>query len=177
MPNINQNIVDLGHVPVNRGTWEDWTAEQQSELRFYKDNIVQQGDSSYFASPVGYDPVSNPEAYVQGPPYNTTTHSINTGWKLFANGIDEFQTGERVSNVGIDSEPTSSSTNLLTSGGAFNAFKSEGNFDISAYNAVENTPATYETLALALAAVPLDRRVGGMSVKFIQSSCHKSIQN
>ena len=175
MPNINQNIVDLGHVPVNRGTWEDWTAEQQSELRFYKDNIVQQGDSSYIASPVGYDPVSNPEAYVQGPPYNTTTHSINTGWKLFANGIDEFQTGERVSETSIatgtdfDNPDATKRAKVPTVGAVLDGI-SEGAFDLTA-----KTGDSYATLADALAAansvIPANKKRGGMSIKFVQNNC------
>jgi len=43
----------------------------------------------------------------------------------------------------------------------------DGVFNVSLYNADGDTLATYETLALALAAVPSDYQVGGMSIKFI----------
>lgn len=41
-------------------------------------------------------------------------------------------------------------------------------FDISVYNTSEGQPAVYDTLTLALAAVPTSVQRGGMSVKFIQ---------
>lgn len=49
----------------------------------------------------------------------------------------------------------------------------DGVFDISVYNAVEGTPATYADLAAALgtngANVPVSGRKGGMSIKFVNS--------
>lgn len=43
----------------------------------------------------------------------------------------------------------------------------DGVFNVSLYNADGDTLATYETLALALAVVPSNYQVGGMSIKFI----------
>ena len=114
---MSTNIVDLGHVPVNRGDYDN-------SARYYKDNIVQYSDSSFICDPAGWDAVTNPEVYVQGvAPYNTETHQVNAGWRLFANGIDEFSTGERVGDVGIDSAPVAGSENLVQSGGVFKSFE------------------------------------------------------
>ena len=51
-------------------------------------------------------------------------------------------------------------------------------FDISQYNAVGGTPATYADLTDAISGtnVPTTVRTGGMSVKFIQSSDNKYVQ-
>jgi len=47
-------------------------------------------------------------------------------------------------------------------------------FDISEYNASGDplTPAEYSTLSLALAAIPLAKQKGGMSIRYIESSGH-----
>ena len=81
---------------------------------------------------------------------------------------------------GIDSEPTPDSTNLVTSGGTFDAIMQNGPaFDLSAYNAVGGTLATYADLSAALTALnalPAAYKKGGMSMKFVLSSDNKYVQ-
>jgi hypothetical protein len=45
----------------------------------------------------------------------------------------------------------------------------DGVFNISEYYIVNNTPTAYDTLALAVAAIPTFKRKAGMSVKFMQN--------
>lgn len=54
--------------------------------------------------------------------------------------------------------------------------QSAGAFDISEYNKSGDTPATYATLALALAAVPSAQQKGGMTIKYIDSTTSKYVQ-
>lgn len=54
--------------------------------------------------------------------------------------------------------------------------QSAGAFDISEYNKSGDTPATYATLALALAGVPSTQQKGGMTIKYIDSTTSKYVQ-
>jgi hypothetical protein len=77
--------------------------------------------------------------------------------------------------IGVDSEPTVGSKNLIESGGVFNNI---GAFDISEFNATEgpHTLAVYSGLTEALNALPTEYRKGGMSVKYVQSSDNRYVQ-
>ena len=81
---------------------------------------------------------------------------------------------------GIDNVPTPDSTNLITSGGTFDAIMQNGPaFDLSVYNAVGGTLATYADLSAALTALnalPAAYKKGGMSMKFVQTSDNKYVQ-
>jgi len=82
--------------------------------------------------------------------------------------------------IAIDDEPTQGSANLVKSGGVLNAIIQNGpSFDLSAYNAVGGTLATYADLSAALTALnalPSAYKKGGMSMKFVCSSDNKYVQ-
>jgi hypothetical protein len=70
---------------------------------------------------------------------------------------------------GFENTPTKNSSKLVYSDGVFKAIQDDAVFDVSAHNLdLNQNPTPYESLALALAAIPTDYRKGGMSIKFIQ---------
>lgn len=76
-------------------------------------------------------------------------------------------------NNAIDTAPTKNSGNPISSG----AVLLHGSaLDISMLNATGSTPATYATLSAALAAVPSNKRQGGMTVKYIDSTTNRYVQ-
>lgn len=93
---MSATTVQLGYLPVNRGDWEENHAsdlQNETETRYYKDNIVSYKGSAFIANPPGYDRVSNPTAYITTPPFDEgQTQQLNTGWKLFVDAktyVDE----------------------------------------------------------------------------------------
>jgi len=98
--------------------------------------------------------------------------------------VEKFATGEKVKNVGIDSEPTAESDNLVKSGGVQNELALGAIYDVSAKNptAGPNNDGKWESLSALLSDVnlntliPVAVRKGGMSIKFIQSSDNKYVQ-
>lgn len=126
---MSQTKISIGHVPVNRGAWS-------SNTRYYKDNIVQYLGGSYIANPPGYS-VDNPDAYISSKPYESVPSQLNTGWSIFADGmqnnsvhvndaqqLSDEQKAQALANVGIsgvDSEPVAGSDNLVKSGGVLQA--------------------------------------------------------
>lgn len=72
----------------------------------------------------------------------------------------------------VDATPTSGSSNFISSGAVFDAFKNDGGaYDVSVHfpTGGVNGGNTYD-LADAIAKVPSNMRKGGMSIKFVQSS-------
>ena len=79
----------------------------------------------------------------------------------------------------IDSVPTSSSDNFISSGAVFDKFKLDGGaYDVSAHNSNQ----TFASLSALLSdanlstLIPTNIRSGGMSIKFVQSSDNKYAQ-
>ena len=114
---MSQTKVNLGRVPKERG-------EYSATAKYYKDNIVEYGGSAYIASPTssvndGNDGTTdNPEYYLKNRvPFVTDPNTANAGWRIFASGRHVFSTGEDISSVGIDEEPTAGSRDLVESGG------------------------------------------------------------
>ena len=122
-------------------------------------------------------PVSNPQQNVIYRVANSATPTAYSDYMY--NGTNTLLLAT-FTFPGIDSEPTPNSTNLVTSGGTFDAIMQNGPaFDLSAYNAVGSTLATYADLSAALTALntlPAAYKKGGMSMKFVQSSDNKYIQ-
>ena len=106
-----ETTLQLGFVPKNRGEYQSTPV-----TRYYKDNVVQYNGSSYIADPVGWSESDPTATYVTVPPTDESGN-LNAGWRIFASGNNTFTTGEKVDNVGIDSEPTAGSNNLVKSGG------------------------------------------------------------
>ena len=104
-----ETTLQLGFVPKERGNYTSGT-------NYYKDNIVQYNGSSYIADPVGWSESDPTATYVTIAPTDASGN-LNAGWRVFASGNNTFTTGEKVDNVGIDSEPTAGSENLVKSGG------------------------------------------------------------
>lgn len=78
--------------------------------------------------------------------------------------------------LGIDDAPTSSSNNLVKSGGVFNDIMTNGSaFDLSAYNN-GTTYADLNAALTALNALPAAYKKGGMSMKFVQTSDNNYVQ-
>lgn len=78
----------------------------------------------------------------------------------------------------VDATPTSGSSNFISSGAVFDAFKNDGGaYDVSVHfpTGGVNGGNTY-TLDSAIAKVPSNMRKGGMSIKFVQSSDNNYIQ-
>ena len=102
---MSSTVVNLGHVPVNRG---NYTSEEQ----YYKDNVVQYRNGSYIAHPSEqhHDGVGEDNLYyLTRAPYTVGSDTLNPGWDIF-------------SDVGIiDEVPTAMSTHLVESGGVFDA--------------------------------------------------------
>ena len=93
---MSQTVVQLGHVPVNRGEFI-----LNPVTKYYKDNIVQYKKYSFIADPVA------PATYVTTPPIDNTTGELNPGWRYFSGtGI-------------VDEVPTQDSDNLVESGGVY----------------------------------------------------------
>ena len=111
---MSTTVKHLGFIPKNRG-------EYVSGERYYKDNIAQYHGSSYIANPTAS--VNDGNAGTQQEPLYYLTRvpfddgSLSAGWDVFASGNNVFSTGERVTEVGIDDEPTAESDNLVKSGG------------------------------------------------------------
>ena len=115
-------------------------------------------------------------------PLESTTGSSTTSTmtqKAITETIDAsktFTTGEKVDNVGIDSEPTDGSDNLVKSGGVQNELALGAVYDVSAHNG----GAVFESLSALLSnanlntLIPTAVRKGGMSIKFIQGSVPSS---
>ena len=93
---MSQTVVQLGHVPVNRGEFI-----LNPVTKYYKDNIVQYKRYSFIADPVA------PATYVTTPPIDNTTGELNPGWRYFS--------GTGV----VDDVPTQDSDNLVESGGVY----------------------------------------------------------
>ena len=109
------------------------------------------------------------------------------GDSYYANNVSnggKFSTGEKISNIGIDSEPTAGSDNLVKSGGVQNELALGAVYDVSAKNptAGPNNDGKWESLSALLTDVnlntliPASVRKGGMSIKFVQSSDNKYLQ-
>ena len=122
-------------------------------------------------------PVSNPQQNVIYRVANSVTPTAYSDYMY--NGTNTILLAD-FTFPGIDSEPTPDSTNLVTSGGTFDAIMQNGPaFDLSAYNAVGGTLATYEDLSAALTALnalPAAYKKGGMSMKFVHTSDNKYVQ-
>lgn len=109
------------------------------------------------------------------------------GDNYYANNVSnggKFSTGEKISDVGIDDEPTADSENLVKSGGVQNELALGAVYDVSAKNptAGPNNNGKWESLSALLSDVNLNTliptavRRGGMGIKFIQSSDNKYVQ-
>ena len=174
-----ETTVNLGMLSCNRGDFEDLPVGSY----IYKDNIVQFHGSSYIYDPADFD-IEHPEdSATQSAPYDEVPSSLNTGWKIFADGNNKFLTGEAVDELSIDTQITPISNNIPKSSSVFDCVIQNGNaFDISAYYATGGTLATYTDLAAALdsnnngGGVPQSLQKGGMSVKFVQTSDNKYVQ-
>lgn len=70
---------------------------------------------------------------------------------------------------GCDAVPTAGSVKPVQSGGVFSAAIDNGVTNISEVNKSGSTLATYDSLSVAIAAVPAAYQRGGMSIKFIQT--------
>ena len=113
------------------------------------------------------------DVYYDGSKYVANTH-----------GGAQFDTGEKVGDVGIDNEPTAESENLVKSGGVQNELALGAVYDVSAKNPTSgpNNDGKWESLSALLSdgnlstLIPTSVRKGGMSIKFIQSSDNKYVQ-
>jgi len=171
-----ETTLQLGFVPKERGNYTSGT-------NYYKDNVVQYNGSSYIADPVGWSESDPTATYVTIAPTDASGN-LNAGWRVFASGNNTFTTGEKVDNVGIDSEPTAGSENLVNSGGVQNELALGAVYNVSAKNptAGPNNDGKWESLSALLSdanlntLIPTSVRKGGMSIKFVQSSDNKYIQ-
>lgn len=106
--------------------------------------------------------------YIKNKPTNISTFTNDAGYLTQHQDISGKQntlvSGETIKT--INGQNVLGSGNITVSASGTISDK-ELIFDISDYNAINNVPATYQSLSSALAAVPSTKQVGGITVKFI----------
>lgn len=148
----NRVIVELGTVIKNRGEWD--SLAQNAKL--YKDNVVQYNGSAYIvksapSSGIGKDILPTNTAY----------------YEVFA-GVGEVATGSDFD------APSAAQRGKITTVGAVLDGMNDG-----VYNLTAKTGDSYATLNDALIAanntIPTNKKRGGMSICFVNSTDHKYV--